>query len=74
MDTTRIQKPPYQRGRFRANQRNMRGGRGGRGGMQNSGMQALGKGLKLRDRERKGVTKKWGQARVSQKIFRNKFL
>lgn len=50
----------------------MRGGRGGRGGMQNSGMQQLGKGLKLRDRERKGVTKKWGQARVSQKNSRKK--
>ncbi|XP_044731758.1 eukaryotic translation initiation factor 3 subunit D [Chrysoperla carnea] len=68
VDTTRVQKPPYQRGRFRANQRNMRGGRGGRGGLQNSGMQALGKSLKLRDRERKGVTKKWGQARPPIKI------
>lgn len=63
MDTTRVQKPPYQRGRFRANNRNMRG-RGGRGNSQQSGMQALGKGLKIRDRDRKGPVKKWGQGRV----------
>ncbi|XP_054275040.1 eukaryotic translation initiation factor 3 subunit D-like [Macrosteles quadrilineatus] len=31
VDTTRIQKPPYQRGRFRQNQRNMRGRGGQRG-------------------------------------------
>lgn len=64
VDTTRVQKPPYQRGRFRANQRNMRG-RGGRGGTQSGGMQALGKGLKNRDRDRKNQLKKWGQGRVS---------
>lgn len=64
MDTTRVQKPPYQRGRFRANQRNMRG-RGGRGNSSQGGMQALGKGIKSRsDRDRKGITKKWGQGRV----------
>ncbi|KAG8247958.1 Eukaryotic translation initiation factor 3 subunit D [Homalodisca vitripennis] len=33
VDTTRIQKPPYQRGRFRQNQRNMRGRGGQRGGL-----------------------------------------
>lgn len=62
VDTTRVQKPPYQRGRFRANQRNLRG-RGGRGGIQ-GGMQSLGKGLKNRDRDRKNQVKKWGQGRV----------
>lgn len=64
VDTTRVQKPPYQRGRFRSNQRNMRG-RGGRGNSSQGGMQALGKGLKTRDRDRKGAVKKWGQGRVS---------
>lgn len=59
-----MQKPPYQRGRFKANQRNMRG-RGGRGGAQSGGMQALGKGLKSRDRDKRGQVKKWGQGRVS---------
>lgn len=49
VDTTRIQKPPYQRGRFRQNQRNMRGRGGGRGGAQ-AQFQLLGKGFKLRDR------------------------
>lgn len=53
VDTTRIQKPPYQRGRFRQNQRNMRGRGGGRGGSQ-AQFQLLGKGFKLRDRDRKG--------------------
>lgn len=67
VDTTRVQKPPYQRGRFRANQRNMRG-RGGRGGSQQGVMQALGKGLKMRDRDRKGPVKKWGQGRPQIKI------
>nr|XP_022907415.1 eukaryotic translation initiation factor 3 subunit D-like [Onthophagus taurus] len=66
VDTTRVQKPPYQRGRFRPNQRNMRG-RGGRAGQQ-SGMQALGKGLKSRERDRKGQIKKWGQGRPQIKI------
>lgn len=58
VDTTRVQKPPYQRGRFRHNQRNLRGRGGQRGGM--SQMQQLGK-LKLRERERKGQTKRWGR-------------
>nr|CAD7412179.1 unnamed protein product [Timema cristinae] len=49
VDTTRVQKPPYQRGRFRQNQRNMRGRGGQRGGHQNQ-LQLLGKGLKMRDR------------------------
>uniref|UniRef100_A0A8D8UCE9 Eukaryotic translation initiation factor 3 subunit D n=1 Tax=Cacopsylla melanoneura TaxID=428564 RepID=A0A8D8UCE9_9HEMI len=53
VDTTRIQKPPYQRGRFQRNQRNMRGRGGGRGGAQ-AQFQLLGKGFKLRDRDRKG--------------------
>ncbi|EZA58205.1 hypothetical protein DMN91_011646 [Ooceraea biroi] len=57
VDTTRVQKPLYQRGRFR-NQRNLRGRGGQRGGM--SQMQQLGK-LKLRDRERKGQAKRWGR-------------
>lgn len=64
VDTTRVQKPPYQRGRFKGNQRNMRG-RGMRGGMQSGGMQALGKGLKNRDRDKRNQVKKWGQGRVS---------
>lgn len=64
VDTTRVQKPPYQRGRFRPNNRNLRG-RGGRSNTQQGGMQALGKGLKVRDRDRKGPVKKWGQGRVS---------
>ncbi|XP_043472318.1 eukaryotic translation initiation factor 3 subunit D [Leptopilina heterotoma] len=65
VDTTRVQKPPYQRGRYgRHNQRNMRG-RGSQRGAMNQ-MQALGK-LKLRERERKGQTKRWGR----QQGFRN---
>ncbi|CAG9835933.1 unnamed protein product [Diabrotica balteata] len=51
VDTTRVQKPPYQRGRFRANQRNLRG-RGGRANVQSGGMQALGKGVKTRTHTR----------------------
>ncbi|CAL1675908.1 unnamed protein product [Lasius platythorax] len=58
VDTTRVQKPPYQRGRFRHNQRNLRGRGGQRGAL--SQMQQLGK-LKLRERERKGQTKRWGR-------------
>ncbi|XP_020277560.1 eukaryotic translation initiation factor 3 subunit D [Pseudomyrmex gracilis] len=58
VDTTRVQKPPYQRGRFRHNQRNLRGRGGQRGGL--SQMQQLGK-LKLRERERKGQAKRWGR-------------
>lgn len=69
VDTTRVQKPPYQRGRFKANQRNMRG-RGNRGGMQ-SGMQALGKGVKARDRDRKNQIRRYGQGRVSNFISVN---
>lgn len=67
VDTTRVQKPPYQRGRFKGNQRNMRG-RGGRGGVQSGGMQALGKGLKNRDRDKRNQVKKWGQGRPQIKI------
>lgn len=48
VDTARVQKPPYQRGRFLRNQRNMRG-RGGARGAQNQ-FQMLGKGLKSRER------------------------
>lgn len=66
VDTTRVQKPPYQRGRFKGNQRNLRG-RGMRGGMQSGGMQTLGKGLKSRDRDKRNQVKKWGQGRVSVK-------
>lgn len=43
VDTARIQKPPYQRGRFRQNLRNMRG-RGMRGGGGQFHFQMLGKG------------------------------
>lgn len=65
VDTTRVQKPPYQRGRFRANQRNLRG-RGGRSGMQGGGgMQSLGKGVKARDTYKRSQVKRWGQGRVS---------
>lgn len=63
MDTTRVQKPPYQRGRFKANQRNLRG-RGVRGTAQSGGMQTLGKGLKRSDRDKRTQVKKWGQGRV----------
>ncbi|XP_018319021.1 eukaryotic translation initiation factor 3 subunit D [Agrilus planipennis] len=65
VDTTRVQKPPYQRGRFKTNQRNMRG-RGIRGVQ--AGMQALGKGLKAREKDRKNQMKKWGQGRPQIKI------
>nr|CAD7448197.1 unnamed protein product [Timema bartmani] len=57
VDTTRVQKPPYQRGRFRQNQRNMRGRGGQRGGHQNQ-LQLLGKGLKMRDRNQR-QQRKW---------------
>ncbi|KAK9883456.1 hypothetical protein WA026_001634 [Henosepilachna vigintioctopunctata] len=68
VDTTRVQKPPYQRGRFRPNQRNMRG-RGGRGNLQNTGsMQSLGKGLKFKDAYKRNQMKKWGQGRPQIKI------
>lgn len=68
VDTTRVQKPPYQRGRFRQNQRNMRGRGGQRGGSVQ--FQLLGKGLKMRDRDRKGQTgarNKW----IKQQGMRN---
>ncbi|XP_026468777.1 eukaryotic translation initiation factor 3 subunit D [Ctenocephalides felis] len=65
VDSTRVQKPPYQRGRFKATRGN-RGGRGGRGGQQ--GMTALGKSLKMKERDRKGIAKKWGQRGAPQKI------
>lgn len=65
VDTTRVQKPPYQRGRFRgANQRNARG-RGGKAGIQTGGMQALGKGAKARESYKRRDVKRWGQGRVS---------
>ncbi|XP_019868085.1 eukaryotic translation initiation factor 3 subunit D [Aethina tumida] len=67
VDTTRVQKPPYQRGRFRANQRNLRG-RGGRGNVQGNAMQALGKGVKARDTYKRSQVKKWGQGRPQIKI------
>lgn len=58
MDTTRVQKPPYQRGRFRQNPRNLRGrGGGGRGAHQNQ-LQLLGKGLKARERNQR-QQRKW---------------
>ncbi|XP_014233880.1 eukaryotic translation initiation factor 3 subunit D-like [Trichogramma pretiosum] len=59
VDNTRVQKPPYQRGKFRQ-QRGMRGGRGGRGGNIGGQMQSLNK-LRLKERERKGQTKRWGR-------------
>ncbi|XP_049853013.1 eukaryotic translation initiation factor 3 subunit D-like [Schistocerca gregaria] len=57
VDTTRVQKPPYQRGRFRQNQRNLRGRGGARGVMQGQ-LQLLGKGLKMRDRNQR-AQRKW---------------
>lgn len=68
VDTTRVQKPPYQRGRFRGNMRHLRfsRGRGGRGGMQ-SGMTSLGKSVKARD-PRRGNTRKWGNRGPPPKI------
>ncbi|KDR08942.1 eukaryotic translation initiation factor 3 subunit D-like [Zootermopsis nevadensis] len=59
VDTTRVQKPPYQRGRFRQNQRNLRGRGGQRGSHQNQ-LQLLGKGLKMRDRNQR-QQRKWPQ-------------
>ncbi|XP_056641454.1 eukaryotic translation initiation factor 3 subunit D [Diorhabda carinulata] len=67
VDTTRVQKPPYQRGRFRGNQRNLRG-RGGRTNIQSGGMQALGKGVKARDTYKRSQVKRWGQGRPQIKI------
>lgn len=68
VDTTRVQKPPYQRGRFRgANQRNARG-RGGKAGVQTGGMQALGKGAKARESYKRREVKRWGQGRVSSSL------
>uniref|UniRef100_A0A1L8DS15 Eukaryotic translation initiation factor 3 subunit D n=1 Tax=Nyssomyia neivai TaxID=330878 RepID=A0A1L8DS15_9DIPT len=62
VDTTRVQKLPYQRGRFRGNMRNMRffsRGRGGRGGG-HTGFQTLGKSVKMRDQRRGTTGRKWG--------------
>ncbi|OXU23485.1 hypothetical protein TSAR_016887 [Trichomalopsis sarcophagae] len=56
VDTTRVQKPPYQRGRFGQRNQRMRGRGGQRGGM--SQMQALGK-LKIHERDRRGQNKRW---------------
>lgn len=74
VDTTRVQKPPYQRGRFRMNQRNMRGGRGGRNNTMGGGMQSLGKGIKARDAYKKNQVRKFGQGRVRVNILINCFL
>lgn len=49
MDTTRVQKPPYQRGRFRQNNRGMRN-RLGQRGMAQSNFQMLNKGNKNREK------------------------
>lgn len=65
VDTTRVQKPPYQRGRFRGNMRNLRG-RGSRGGF-SSNMTSLGKSVKVRD-QRRGNTRKWGNRGPPPKI------
>nr|CAI5860250.1 unnamed protein product [Callosobruchus analis] len=70
VDSTRVPKPPYQRGRFRAGQRNARGrggqrGGGGQSGVAGGGMQTLGKGLKVRDAYKRSQAKRWGQGRVS---------
>lgn len=68
MDTARVQKPPYQRGRFRGNMRGMRG-RGGRGGAQAGGIQQLKSAVnKTRDGQRRGLTRKWGNRGPPQKI------
>lgn len=48
--------------------RGNRGGRGGRGGQQ--GMTALGKSLKMKERDRKGIAKKWGQRGVCLFLFK----
>lgn len=60
IDTTKEQKPPYQRGRFRGNQRGMRGRGRGQGGMTTLG----GKG-KPKDQKR---GKRWGQRGAPHKI------
>lgn len=49
VDTTRVQKPPYQRGRFRQNMRGARN-RLGQRGLNQPGFQMLNKGAKSRDR------------------------
>lgn len=49
VDTTRIQKPPYQRGRFRQNMRGARN-RMGQRGLNQPGFQMLNKGTKSRDK------------------------
>ena len=66
VDTARVQKPPYQRGRFLRNQRNMRG-RGGARGAQNQ-FQMLGKGLKSRERYGHLLTR--GQVIVKLVLFK----
>lgn len=58
VDTTRIQKPPYQRGRFRANQR----GRSNRGG---SSMVSLNK---KKSNANRANNRKWGNRNAPQKI------
>ncbi|KAL7301045.1 hypothetical protein TKK_0006317 [Trichogramma kaykai] len=58
VDNTRVQKPPYQRGKLRQN-RGMRGRGGSRGGGVGQ-MTALNK-LKLREKDRKGQNKRWGR-------------
>lgn len=62
VDTTRVQKPPYQRGRFRQNNRGMRN-RLGQRGMAQSNFQMLNKGSKSRDNRGKGqqVIKRWNR-------------
>ncbi|XP_055300380.1 eukaryotic translation initiation factor 3 subunit D [Sitodiplosis mosellana] len=65
VDTARVQKPPYQRGRFRGNARHLRG-RGNRS-MNAGGMQQLNKNVKIRD-NRRGITRKWGARGPPPKI------
>lgn len=60
-----MQKPPYQRGRFRSNLRGR--GRGSRGGLQSTGMQPFGKSTKVRD-QRRGQGRKWGSRGAPPKI------
>lgn len=69
VDNARIQKPPHQRGNFRGNMRNMRNmrGRGARGGI-STGMQTLGKSVKLRDQRRAQANRKYGPRGAPPKI------
>ncbi|XP_046392789.1 eukaryotic translation initiation factor 3 subunit D isoform X1 [Ischnura elegans] len=57
VDTTRVQKPPYQRGRFRQMQRAMRGRQLPR--HLNSQLQVLARGMKTRDKDRLRSQRKW---------------